>query len=96
MLFQKKKPQLTDIVRDELTEAYVTSESEEQKEAIWNAWKDVDKQALEREKLRADHAIDAKTVFTSGVTVLLAGATLAFECSDTLRSKVTNLWLRRK
>jgi len=46
-------------------------------------------------KLDAKGAIDKKTLFNGGLTVGLALLTLNYERFDVLRSKVTNLWLRR-
>lgn len=89
------KKDLSEIAKEELVQEYMLAETEEDKEAILKKWSELDDRSLEWERIRAEHRIDGKTLFNGGITILLAGATLVFECSDTLRSKVTNLWLRR-
>lgn len=94
--WKKENDDLLEIAKAELVERYLEAQSEEVKAEILAEFMELDARSLEYEKIRAEHRIDAKSLLTNGVTILLAGATLVFECSDTLRSKVTNLWLRRR
>lgn len=68
----------------------------EERQALIDRYLELDKRTLEHEKIRAEHGIDAKTLLTNGVTIGLALMTLNYEKMDVLRSKVSNLWLRRK
>ena len=56
----------------------------------------LDERRLEHQKVQKEGAIDAKTWLSTGTTIGLALLTLNFEKMDVLRSKVTNLWLRRR
>ena len=95
MGFKKKANDLVALRKEELVAAYLAADSEEDKRIILNEWSALDDRSLEWETIQADHRVDGKTIFNGGLTLLIAGATLIFECSETLRSKVTNLWLRR-
>ena len=95
MGFKKKTNDLVALRKEELVAAYLAADSEEDKRIILAEWSALDDRSLEWEGIQAEHRIDGKTLFNGGLTVLIAGATLVFECSETLRSKVTNLWLRR-
>lgn len=92
----KKEKSLIDIRKEELAERYLEAQSEDARLEIVQEYLELDERSLEYAKLENDHKIGGKEILQNGVTILLAGATLAFECSDTLRSKVTNLWLRRR
>lgn len=98
-MFWKKEPKMDPIEEEkdrlarEWTDPVITPEK--RKELI-DRYVELDQHQLEVEKVKKDGKIDAKTLLSSGVTVGLALLTLNFERFDVLRSKVSNLWLRRK
>lgn len=72
----------------------------EPKSDEWEMYKrkylELDARNLEHTKVRSEGAIDAKTWLSTGTTIGLAILTLNYERFDNLRSKVSNLWLRRR
>lgn len=96
-MFKKKVADPIELEKQELARAWAVEEldSEERQELI-NRYLELDTHQLEHEKIRAEHSIDPKTLLTNGVTIGLALLTLNFERFDVLRSKVANLWLRRR
>ena len=93
---KQEKVNLLDIAEQDLVEAYLAADTEEKKTAILADFMELDARRLEYEKIYAEHRIDPKSLLTNGVTILLAAGTLIFEREDVLRSKVTQLWLRRR
>ena len=96
-MFKKKVVDPIELEKQELARAWAVEEldSEERQELI-DRYLELDTHQLEHEKIRAEHRIDARTILTNGVTVGLALLTLNYERFDVLRSKVSNLWLRRR
>lgn len=96
-MFKKKVVDPIELEKHELARVWGVEEldSAKRKELI-DRYMELDNHQLEREKIRAEHGIDAKTILANGVTVGLALLTLNFERFDVLRSKVANLWLRRR
>lgn len=92
----QKKDDLLEVAKQELLEKYLASDDEEEKAELLDQYMHIDEQSLEHEKIQAEHKIDAKTWLATGTTILLAGATLFFEQTDVLHSKVVPLWLRRR
>jgi len=80
----------------ELAELWANEQDAEKRQALVDRYLELDTHQLEREKVRAEHAIDAKTWLTNGVTIGLCLLTLNFEKFDILKSKTANLWLRRR
>lgn len=98
LMFGKKKEQdPIELEKQELARAWAVEEldSVERQELI-ERYLELDRHQLEHEKIRAEHAIDAKTWLTNGVTIGLCLLTLNFEKFEVLRSKTANLWLRRR
>lgn len=81
----------------ELAELWMKEEpdSPERQELI-DRYMVLENHQLETEKVKAGGRIDAKTLFNGGITVGLALLTLNFEKFDIIRSKVANMWLRRR
>ena len=75
---------------------WANEEDDEKRNALIERYMELDNHQLEAEKVKAGGRIDAKTLFNGGVTVGLALLTLNFEKFDIVRSKVANLWLRRR
>lgn len=92
----QKKDDLLEVAKDELLERYLASDDEEEKAAILEEYMHIDEQTLEHDKVRATGRIDGKTILGTVTTLVLAGATLIFEQTDVLHSKVVPLWLRRR
>lgn len=92
----QKKENLLEVAKDELLERYLASDDEDEKAELLARYMSIDEQSLEHEKIQAEHKIDSKTWLATGTTILLAGATLIFEQTDVLHSKVVPLWLRRR
>lgn len=96
-MFKKKVVDPIELEKAELARAWAVEEldSAERQELI-DRYLELDTHQLEHEKIRAEHGIDARTLLTNGVTIGLALLTLNYERFDVLRSKVANLWLRRR
>lgn len=94
-MFEKKVDPIEERKAELAQEWKLTDDPEKQKELI-RQYLELDDHQLEREKVRAEHGIDGKTLFNNLVMIGLAVATLNFERFDVLRSKVVNLWLRRR
>ena len=92
----QKKDDLLEVAKSEILEQYLASDDEDEKAMLLNRYIGIDEQSLEHEKIRAEHKIDAKTILGTVTTLVLAGATLIFEQTDVLHSKVVPLWLRRR
>lgn len=96
-MFKKKVTDPIELEKEELARAWSFEElNSEERQALVDRYLELDSHQLEHEKIRAEHGIDAKTLLTNGVTIGLALLTLNFERFDVLRSKVANLWLRRR
>jgi len=81
---------------DELAQLWVNETDQTKKDALIDKYIRLDNHRLEAEKIRANGKINADTLFNGAVTIGLALLTLNFERFDILRSKVANLWLRRR
>lgn len=93
----KKEKDPIELEKEELARAWAVEElNSGQRQALIERYLALDEHQLEHEKIRAEHAIDAKTLLTNGVTIGLCLLTLNFEKFDILRSKTANLWLRRR
>lgn len=92
----QKKEDLLEVAKSEILEQYLASDDEDEKAELLARYMSIDEQSLEHEKIQAEHRIDSKTWLATGTTILLAGATLFFEQTDVLHSKVVPLWLRRR
>lgn len=92
----QKKDDLLEVAKSELLERYLASDDEDEKAQILEEYMHIDEQSLEHEKVQATGKIDGKTILGTATTILLAGATLFFEQTDVLHSKVVPLWLRRR
>lgn len=92
----RKKKDLREIAKEELLERYLASDDEEEKAELLNQYMHIDEQSLEFLKVQAEHSIDHKTILATVTTFILCGATLFFEQTDVLHSKVVPLWLRRR
>lgn len=79
-----------------LAQLWANEEDEAERQRLIERYIELDTHQLEAEKVKSGGRIDAKTLFNGGVTVGLALLTLNFEKFDILRSKVSNLWLRRR
>ena len=83
--------------KQELARAWAVEElSSEARQELIQRYLELDEHQLQREAIRAEGAIDAKSLLTNGVTIGLALLTLNYEKFDILRSKVSTLWLRRR
>lgn len=83
--------------KEELARAWAVEELDsEERQALIQRYLELDEHQLQREAIRAEGAIDAKSLLTNGVTIGLALLTLNYEKFDILRSKVSTLWLRRR
>lgn len=93
--FKKESPIETEM--RELSEAWVREEldSVERTELV-NRYMELANFQLEQDRLRLEHGITPARVFSAATTIGLAIATLNFEECNILKSKVTNLWLRRQ
>lgn len=91
-----ERKDLLEVAKSEILEQYLASDDEDEKAELLARYMSIDEQSLEHEKIQAEHKIDAKTWLATGTTILLAGATLFFEQTDVLHSKVVPLWLRRR
>lgn len=92
----KKETDPIELEKKELARAWAVEELDStERQMLIDRYLELDEHQLEHEKIRAEHAIDAKTLLTNGVTVGLCLLTLNFEKFDILRSKAANLWLRR-
>ena len=92
-----KKDDPIELEKKALAEMWAVEELDsEARQQLVNRYMELDNHQLARESIRADHGIDAKTILTNGVTIGLALLTLNYEKCDVLRSKVANLWLRRR
>ena len=97
MFFRNKKVDPIELEKAALAEAWSREELDsEKRQELIQRYKELDEMSFQHEKLRAEHGIDKKTLFTNGVTIGLALLTLNFERFDVLRSKVSPLWLRRR
>ncbi len=94
-MFEKKVDPIEER-KKELAQAWKLTDDEEEKQELIKQYLALDDHQLEREKVRSEHGIDAKTLFNGVLTIGLAIATLNFERFEVLRSKVANLWLRRR
>lgn len=93
----KKELDPIELEKQELARTWVVEELDsETRQDLIRRYLALDTHQLEREKIRAEHAIDAKMILSNGVTILLALLTLNYEKEDVLRSKVQSLWLRRR
>lgn len=92
-----KKDDPLELEKRELAELWSREEpdSPERQELI-DRYMQLETHQLEAEKVKAGGKIDAKTIFNGGITVGLALLTLNFEKFDIVRSKVANMWLRRR
>ena len=79
-----------------LAEMWANEEDEVERQKLIERYVELDNHQLEAEKVKSGGRIDAKTLFNGGVTIGLALLTLNFEKFEILRSKVSNLWLRRR
>ncbi len=92
----KKEADPIELEKKELARAWAVEELDStERQMLIDRYLELDEHQLEHEKIRAEHAIDAKTLLTNGVTVGLCLLTLNFEKFDILRSKAASLWLRR-
>lgn len=92
-----KKDDPIELEKQELARAWACEELDSSaRQELIDRYIELDTHQLERDKVRAEHGIDAKTLLTNGVTIGLALLTLNYEKCDILRSKVANLWLRRR
>lgn len=97
MKFPWKKDDPLEKEKEELAQAWAVEELDsEKRQELIKRYLELDNQQLEHKKVQAAGQIDAKTLLTNGVTIGLALLTLRYEQFDVLRSKVANLWLRRK
>lgn len=94
-MFEKKVDPIEER-KKELAQAWKLTDDEEEKQEFIRQYLALDDHQLEREKIHAEHGIDAKTWFNGALTIGLAILTLNFERFEVLRSKVANLWLRRR
>lgn len=79
-----------------LASLWANEEDEAERQKLIERYMELDNHQLEAEKVKGSGRIDAKTLFNGGITIGLALLTLNFEKFDILRSKVANLWLRRR
>lgn len=97
MFRKRKRPNPIEIEKSALAEEWSREELDsERRQELIQRWIELDNQQLEHKKLKAAGSIDMKTWFQGGLTLTLALLTLNFEKTDTLRSKVQALWLKRK
>jgi len=83
--------------KQELAELWAREEPDSPaRQELIDRYMQLETHQLESEKIKAGGRIDAKTLFNGGVTVGLALLTLNFERFDIIRSKVANMWLRRR
>lgn len=75
---------------------WAEEEDETKRNDLIERYMELDNHQLEAEKVKSGGKIDAKTLFNGGITVGLALLTLNFERMEVLRSKVSNLWLKRR
>lgn len=94
-MFEKKVDPIEERKAELAQEWKLTDDPDKKKELI-RQYLELDDHQLEREKVRVEHGIDGKTIFNNLVMIGLAVATLNFERFEVLRSKVVNLWLRRR
>ena len=96
-MFEKENnPDPIELEKAALAEEWSKEELDsERRQELIQRWIELDNQQLEHKKLKAAGAIDKKTLFQGGLTLVLALLTLNFEKTDTLRSKVQALWLKR-
>lgn len=80
----------------ELSESWVCEDLDStERTALVNRYMELAAFKLEQDRLRLEHGITPARVLSTVTTVGLAIATLNFEECNILKSKVTNLWLRR-
>lgn len=92
--FKKESP----IEREmrELSELWLREDLDSQERtALVNRYMELANFQLEKDRLRLEHGITPARILNTVTTVGLAIATLNFEEFSILKSKVTNLWLRR-
>ena len=95
-MFNKKVDPI-ELEKQELARAWAVEEvNSSERQMLIDRYLELDAHQLEHEKIRAEHGIDPKTLLTNSVTIALALLTLNYERFDILRSKVSNLWLRRR
>lgn len=93
----KKKDDPIELEKEELARSWAVEDlSSEKRQALIQRYLELDEHQMRREEIRAEGAIDAKSLLTNGVTIGLALLTLNYEKFDILRSKVSTLWLRRR
>lgn len=93
----KKDVDPIELEKRELARAWAVEElSSEARQELIQRYLELDEHQLRREEIRANGAIDAKSLLTNGVTIGLALLTLNYEKFDILRSKASTLWLRRR
>lgn len=93
----KKEVDPIELEKEELARSWAVEDlSSEKRQALIQRYLELDEHQMRREEIRADGAIDPKTLLTNGVTIGLALLTLNYEKFDILRSKVSTLWLRRR
>lgn len=97
MAFWKKKPSP---IEERMTEVALLWANTEPNSDEWfmyqNMYLELDARNLEHKKVRREGSIDPKTWLNTGTTIGLALLTLNYERFDSLRSKVAQMWLRRR
>ena len=97
MLWHKKEKSPLEKEMEELAVEWSREELDSaRRQELIRRYMELDARRLEHEKLKKEHGIDAKTVLSTGTTLLLAVATLEYERTDTIRSKISQWWLRRR
>jgi hypothetical protein len=91
-----KKDDPIEMEKQLLAEMWANEEDEYERQKLIERYVELDNHQLEAEKVKSGGKIDAKTLFNGGITVGLALLTLNFEKFEILRSKASNLWLRRR
>lgn len=93
--FKKESP--IEAEMRELSEAWIREELDStERAALINRYMELANFKLEQDRLKMEHGITPARVLSTLTTVGLAVATLNFEECNLLKSKVTNLWLRRQ
>ncbi len=75
---------------------WANEENEIRRQELIERYMELDNHQIEAEKVRRNGRVSPDAIFNGLITVGIAVLTLNFEKVDILRSRVANLWLRRR